>query len=196
MTRRRGTSAFSSAAPEARSISPASKRAGDTSSVPAPFPPPSPYGDPLFHGCTGVIYRLCLHQHARSASIGIVIHLFMLILRIVPDVHRFQPDTASGPHVPECSLTAPVIPSPGTGSEHENASYFHAFPPRQRHFIQREISRRANFQDESLRIHPPCLLQQPSRRCTRIHPSSTFTSRMHSRIAGIKSCRPSASRTS
>ena len=67
-----------------------------------------PHGDPLLHGRTGIVNGLSLHQHARSASVWIIVHLFVFILRIVPDVHRFQFNTALFGRTSQNALRQPL----------------------------------------------------------------------------------------
>ena len=46
--------------------------------------------DPLEYRLIGIVYRLCLDQHAGTSSVGIVIHPFMFFDRIIPYVKGLQ----------------------------------------------------------------------------------------------------------
>ena len=39
-----------------------------------------------------VIHRLCLHQHSGAAAISIIIYFSMLVLCVIPDIHRIDGD--------------------------------------------------------------------------------------------------------
>ncbi len=42
----------------------------------------------------GRIYGLCLHEHTRSAAIGIIVRFSMFIHSVISDIHRFQADVS------------------------------------------------------------------------------------------------------
>ena len=130
----------------------------------------APCADPFLHRHAGVVYRLCLHEHPGASSIGIVIHLFMLIHSIIPYVYRLQTDM-------------PVL---DRSSQDAGCETF-------RHHLWKQGQDMEMY--AAAHEFPPAS-KSPSRRCTRILPCSTSTSRMHSLIAGIRTWPPSARATS
>ena len=47
-------------------------------------------GEFFCHTLICIIHRLCLHQHARTATVGVIVHPSMLIPTEIPDIHSFN----------------------------------------------------------------------------------------------------------
>ena len=54
--------------------------------------PHLPLCDPSLRFQISVVDRLSLHEHPRAASVRVIVHFFMFILRIISDIQRFQTD--------------------------------------------------------------------------------------------------------